>query len=221
MENTIKLAIVDDDNLFRSVLAALIKPHKGIEIIMSLINGQELINALPNQTPDIVILDLEMPVMDGIKTTDFLCEKYPDIKILILTGHTNEELFNYLIRKGVNGFLPKKNNFAIIIEAIYSIEKNGYYFANLDLKKITAAKKIKKTKPISLNEVIFSTREIEVLQLICQQHTNKEISEKLFISARTVDGHRNKLLQKANVRNSVGLVVFAVKNNLINKDFLL
>lgn len=219
MRNSIKLAIVDDDNIYRSVLIAYLKTFKDIEIIIEASNGQELIDAMQkNKEPDIILLDLEMPIMCGIKTTEYLFKEYPNAKILILSMHNNDELFNYLIGKGVNSFIQKDIGFSLIIEAIYAVQKTKYYFANVDLKKIIAARKTNNIKSISIDKVVFSKREIEVAELICQQYTNKEISEKLFISPRTVDGHRNNLLQKANAHNTVGLVIFALKKGLVSAN---
>lgn len=217
MKKSIKIAIIDDDDLFRSVLAALIKPYKDIEVILSGANGKDLMEFLKKGQPDLVVLDLDMPVMDGIKTTNYLCKEYPDIKILILTGHTNNEFYNYLIGKGANGFLPKTNNFSLIVDAIYSIAKNGYYLTKPSLEDSIVAKKTNVAFDI-LKPSVFSKREIQIMELICNQYTNKEISGKLFLSIRTVDGHRNKLLQKANVRNTVGLVLYAIRNNLIKDE---
>jgi DNA-binding NarL/FixJ family response regulator len=157
-----------------------------------------------------------MPVMDGRKTLEYLCATYPDIKVLILTMYNNDELFNYLIEKGANSFIPKEIGFALIVEVIYTVKKIGYHFANIDLKKIMAAKNPDKLNSASLDIILFTKRETEVIQLIYQGYTNKEISEKLSISQRTVDAHRNNMMQKANVRNTAGLIAFATKNNLIS-----
>jgi DNA-binding NarL/FixJ family response regulator len=217
LKSLIKLAIVDDDELYKQVLKSYIKQCDDINITIDAANGKELINLLPKKKPELILLDLEMPVMNGIETLEYLAKQYPDIKVLIFTIHNDDGLFNYLIEKGANSFLPKDIGIPKIIEAIYAVNKVGYYFANIDLKKIIVAK-----KNINLNllpsKISFSKRQIEIIQLICQQYTNKEISQKLFISQRTVDGHRTNLLQKAGVKNTVGLILFAIKNNLIDES---
>jgi two-component system response regulator DegU len=214
MKRLIKLAIVDDNVFFRKSLANLIGSCKDFEIIIEASDGKELIHALEKQKPDVVLLDLEMPGMNGIKTTHYLSKHHPDIKNLILTMHNDEKLSHHLIEKGANGFLLKDADLNKLIDAIYTVSKHEYYFAGWDLQRIIAAKKIKK-KRMLVKGTQFTGRELEVIDLICQQYTNKEISDRLFISMRTVDGHRDSILQKAQARNAVGLVMYAIRNGLI------
>ena len=215
MKNPIKLAIADDDAIYRAILLAYIKPFKDIEVILQAGNGRELIDLLQqNQEPDIVLLDLEMPIMDGRETLDYLSKEYPNLKVLILTVHNDDEMFCYLIEKGANSFIPKEIGLALIIEAVYAVKAIGYYFANVDLKKIMAAKKPAKPDSGSIDMIPFTKRETEIIRLICQGYSNKDISEKLFISQRTVDAHKNNMVQKANVGNMTGLMAFIIKNNL-------
>ncbi len=222
MKSAIKLAIADDDEIYRKVLIAHINMFKDMEVVLQVANGKELMDALPHSPkPDMILLDLEMPVMGGKETLELLCKAYPTIKVLMLTMHNDDELFNYLIEKGANSFIPKQIGFALIIEAIYTVKKAGYYFANVDLKTIIAAKKTYKQNIDAKDAIVFTNREKEIIQLIYQGYTNKEISDKLFISQRTVDAHRNNILQKAQVRNASSLMAFAIKNNLINNELLL
>ena len=222
MKSPIKLAIVDDDEIYRKVLLAHIDMFKDIEVVLQAANGKELLDALPHSPkPDMILLDLEMPVMGGKETLEHLCKAYPTIKALMLTMHSDDELFNYLIEKGANSFIPKEIGFTLIIEAIYTVKKAGYYFAHVDLKKIVAAKKTDKQNADIKNALVFTNREKEIIQLIYQGYTNKEISDKLFISQRTVDAHKYNMVQKAQVRNASNLMAFAIKNNLINNELLL
>ncbi len=219
MKKPITLAIVDDDAIYRKILIAHTKAFKDIEVILEVSNGQELIDYLQqNREPDIVLLDLMMPIMDGRETLDYLYKEYPSLKVLMLTMYNDDELFSYLIEKGANSFIPKEIGFPPIIEAVYAVKKTGYYFANVDLKKIMAAKKPAKPNSGSIDAIAFTKREIEIIQLMCRGCTNKKISEKLFISQRTVDAHKNNMLQKANVPNMISLIVFAIKNNLVSDE---
>lgn len=219
MQHLIKLAVVDDSLFYRQALIKSLEKNKDLKIIIEALNGKDLINAIEHKKlePDIILLDLEMPVMDGVKTTEYLSRHHPDIKILILTQHNDEGISQELIKKGANGFLFKKNGLEKIVDAIYSVAKYQYYFAGWNLQKIVTAKNNVR-KRLYKNKVQFSKRELEIMELICQQYTNKEISDKLYISTRTVDGHRDKLLQKTNSYNSVGLAMYAMQNGLITKQ---
>ena len=216
MKKLIKLAVVDDQHLFRKGLISLIKEFDELDIIIEASNGNELIEKLKTKRPTVVLLDLEMPGMDGIETTEFLKRKYPEIKVLILTMHNEEAIILHLIEKGAHGFLLKDHPIETLVDAIYAVIENGYYF-NDHISKIMVKGLLRtqKIKP-SFNEVRLSEREIEVIKLICKEYTNKQIGEKLFISVRTVDGHREKILQKTKAKNTVGIVMYAVKNNLLD-----
>jgi DNA-binding NarL/FixJ family response regulator len=216
MKKLIKLAVVDDQHLFRKGLISLIKEFDELDIIIEASNGNELIEKLKTKRPTVVLLDLEMPGMDGIETTEFLKRKYPEIKVLILTMHNEEEIILHLIEKGAHGFLLKDHPIETLVDAIYAVIENGYYFNDhISKVMVKGLLRTQKIKP-SFNEVRLSEREIEVIKLICKEYTNKEIGEKLFISVRTVDGHREKILQKTKAKNTVGIVMYAIKNNLLD-----
>jgi DNA-binding NarL/FixJ family response regulator len=220
MNELIKLAIVDDDAVFREILSVVFKRIENIEVVLALSNGKELADALASekQKPDVVLLDLEMPVMDGIETTEYLAVHYPDIKILILTVHNNDKkISNYLIRKGANGFLMKNGSVDSIVKAINIVHEYEYYFVGIDLKKVVDLKKIK-NKVNSIPPVKFSKRELEVIKLLFQGYTNKEISTKLHISTRTVEVHRVKVLKKTNSRNIAHFATYAMQNEVIDFD---
>jgi DNA-binding NarL/FixJ family response regulator len=216
MKKSIKLAVVDDQHLFRKGLISLIKEFEEIDIVIEASNGSELVEKLKTKKPAVVLLDLEMPVMDGIETTEFLQRKYPEIKILILTMHNEEEIILHLLEKGAHGFLLKDQPIETLVDAIYAVIENGYYF-NDHISKVMVKGLVRtqKIKP-NFHEVRLSEREIEVVKLICKEYTNKEIADKLFISVRTVDGHREKILQKTKAKNTVGIVMYAIKNNLLD-----
>jgi len=211
----IKLAVVDDQLLFRRGLISLIKEFEEFDIVIEAQNGKELVDALKKRKPHIVLLDLQMPVMDGIETTAYLNEKYPDIKVLILTMHDDDEFILHLIEKGANGFLLKNNSIEVVVDAIYSIMESGYYFNDrISKTMIKGLVRSKKIKPV-FQTTNLSDREIEIITLICKELTNKEISERLCLSIRTVENHRDKILEKIGARNTVGIVMFALKNNLL------
>lgn len=212
MEN-IKIAIADDQQLFLKGLEALISAVPEFDLIFDAVNGSDFLKKLEtgNIKPDIALIDFEMPEINGMQLLEILKEKYPEIKTLILSGHVNERLISRLIQKGACGYLVKNCDKEELVTAIRSTIQNGFYINQFTLKAMqTSNGRIIATENINLTQ-----REKEVLKLICEEYSNVEIAEKLFISPRTVDGHRNNLLLKTGVKNTAGLVLFAVKNNLV------
>ncbi|MCW3071102.1 MAG: response regulator transcription factor [Bacteroidetes bacterium] len=215
MKKSVKLAVVDDQPLFRKGLISLLKEFPDIKVIFEAGNGKELLEQLEKAKPDVILLDLDMPGMDGIKTTELLKMQFPEVKIMVLTMHSADMMVLHLIEKGAHGFLLKDTTIEIIREAIYSVRDNGYYF-NDRVSKIMVSGLVKsnKIKP-SFKTVNLSEREIQVIRLLSQEYKNSEIAEKLFINIRTVDRHRENILKKINARNAVGIIMYAVKNNLL------
>lgn len=214
----IKLIIADDQILFLKGLRLLIKTFDTIEIIAEAKNGEELLIAIERYTPDIVLIDLKMPVMDGIEATKKIKENYPDLKIILLSMHNDESIINHIMKLGANSYLLKNEEPHILKEAIESVVKKGFYFNDYISKALLNGAQghesiLKKSK--HLQELQLTRRETEILKLICQEYTSGEIAQQLFISVRTVEGHRKSLLAKTGVRNIAGLVLFAMKNNFI------
>ncbi|HWY38712.1 MAG TPA: response regulator transcription factor [Bacteroidia bacterium] len=210
-----KIAVVDDQKLFRQGIISLLEEFEELKVVIEAENGKELANAMKKNLPDVILLDLEMPVMDGIETTSYVRKKYPDVKIVILTMHDDDAFISHLIEKGANGFLVKDSNIEMVVDAIYSVVHTGFHFSDRVSKAMVKGLiKSQKIKP-SFNMANLTKKEIEVLLLICKEHTNKEISEMLGVSTRTIDGHRDNILQKTKARNTAGIVMFAVKNGLL------
>ncbi len=216
MEKPIRLAIADDQQLFRKGLIALLGDYPEIVVCIEASHGQELLDQLEKTPVDVVLLDIQMPQMNGIETTLQLHKKNPDTKILILTSHNEEELIKHLIVRGAHGFLLKNNTLETIVEAISGVTENGYYFNERVSKEMVSDLLSKYSiKPVFF-QASLSAREIEVIRLISQEFTNKEISDKLCISVRTVETHRDHILQKTNAKNSVGIIMYAYRNNIIS-----
>jgi DNA-binding NarL/FixJ family response regulator len=216
MNKPISLAIADDQQLFRKGLIALLADYPGISVTIEASNGQDLLSQLEDQSADVVLLDLQMPHMNGIETTQKLHKKNPDTKILILTSHNEEELIKHLILSGAHGFLLKDNTLETIVEAISGVTENGYYFNERVSKEMVSDLMSKYSIRPVFNQVSLSARETEIVRLMSQEYTNKEISEKLSISVRTVETHRDHILQKTNAKNSVGIIMYAYRNNIIS-----
>ncbi|ATL48590.1 DNA-binding response regulator [Chitinophaga caeni] len=219
MGTKIKVAIADDHKIFRKGVIDTLSPYTNIEVIFEAEDGADLLSRLTQDQPDVILMDLKMPNIDGIQATISAKEQFPEIKVIILTMYEDDNFILHLIENGANAYLLKNSEPEEIYDAICTTHEKGFYF-NENVNLALLKKVLHKTKPLLKtsfkNEIEFSEREKEVLQLICKEHTTQEISEKLFLSPRTVEGIRQKLLEKMNVKNSVGIVVYAFRNGLID-----
>lgn len=221
----IRVAITDDQVLFRRGMASIINTFENISIVLEADNGRILLDSLQNfePIPDVVLLDLSMPELNGIETTKLLHVHYPSIKIIILSVYGEDRFVTHLMELGVNAYLFKNVEPDEVERAIRTVIDKDFYFNEAFLNAMKNRLTNKRQK-ITLTDNIPSTltsREMEVLSLICKQRTAQEIADQLFISVRTVDGHRNNLLEKTGARNSAGLVLFAIKHRLIDPTELL
>jgi DNA-binding NarL/FixJ family response regulator len=217
--STIKLALVDDQKLFRQSLSTLIASNADFELIAESDNGSDFLNLLPAlpALPDIIILDMELPGISGMDLHAMLQKKYPQIKILVLSIHSNERLIARMIESGASGYLVKNCDKSELFAAINSVHYSGFYINQQAMRAIqkAAAHKNKPIQNLSGISVDISKREAEVLQMICRELSAGEIAEKLYISSRTVDGHKANLLLKTGCKNTAGLVVFGIKNGIV------
>ena len=180
-------------------------------------NGEELLKELETTQPDVVLMDLRMPGKDGIETTKEVSKKYPDVKVLILTMFEDERFVSHLMENGANGYLLKNADPAEIKKAIMEVMARGYYLNNF-VNRVLLKKSANKTKAIpSLNsEIVMSDKEKEVVRLLCMEYTAAEIAIKMEISPRTVESIKDRLMERFGLKNTAGLVFFAVKNNMID-----
>ncbi len=215
--NTISIAIADDETLFRRGMKLILDDYPRFQVNFQAANGVDLLDKLSTAEtlPDILLLDLKMPKMNGIETAKILQKKYPDVKIIVISTHFSRAFIINMIELSAVAYLPKNSQITDVVETIESVHKNGFYYNN-EVLTIIRENIISKKKPKAQFSLELTNREKEVLQLICEQHTAPEIAEKLFISARTVDGHRNNLLLKLNCRNVAGLVVLALQHELVD-----
>ena len=205
----VRLFLVDDHQLFRNGLKYILNERKDMEVTGEASNGREFLDLLDFVKPDVVLMDIGMPVMDGIEATRRALEKFPQLKILVLSMYDESEYYNSMIELGVKGFVLKDMDNEELYEAIRKVSTGGTHFSQELLLSI-----IKKKTPES--KIILTRREKEILDLICKGYSNLQISDKLIISQRTVERHRANLLTKTDSRNSISLVVYAIKNRLIN-----
>ncbi len=208
-KNTI--IVVDDHSIFREGIKSLIKLKDTAEVVAEASNGQEFLDLLPNYQPDLVIMDIDMPVMNGIEASKIALEKYPELNILALTMFGDETYYQQMIQTGVKGFVLKTSKFTELEKAIYEIANGGNYFSNDLLRKIIFKYQPNKDEV----KVVFSEREKEVLEFTCKGMTNEEIANQLNLSVGTVKGYRSKLLEKTTCKNTASLIIYAIKNNLV------
>lgn len=217
MNKKIDIIVTDDHRLFRKGMCALLSDFELVNQTGEAENGLELIKLIRSGelVPDIVLLDINMPVMDGIETTRYLKEHHPQIRIIIISMEEDVQLVSHLIDEGVDGYLLKNSDPDELEHAIRMVSKSEFYLSASLTGAIVRNSASNNNLDSSSLLADISEREIEILQLICQEYTASEIADKLLISVRTVEGHRRKLLEKSKARNMAGLVVFAIKNKLI------
>jgi DNA-binding NarL/FixJ family response regulator len=210
----IKIVIVDDHSLFRNGLKLLLTNAGNFTIIAEASNGKEFLELLPNINSDIILMDIDMPEMDGIEATTKALAINPNLKIIGLSMYGEEEYYYKMIEAGVSGFLLKNSDINEVKTAINSVYTGGKYFSQELLYNVV--RNIKTSQ--STQEIVenLSEREIEVLKQICVGLSNQEIAGNLHISKRTVDKHRANLLDKTNSKNTAHLVMYAIKNKLID-----
>ncbi|SFO66848.1 two component transcriptional regulator, LuxR family [Chitinophaga sp. YR627] len=218
MVNNIKVAIADDHKIFRSGVINTLTPYENITVVFEAEDGAHLLEIMEEQQPDVILMDLKMPNMDGIEATKKVREKYANVKVIVLTMYEDDNFIVHLIEMGANAYLLKNAEPNEIYEAICTTYEKGFYFnenVNLALLKKVMHKNKQHFKPTFRNEVQLTDRELEVLRLICNEYTTQEISKEIFLSPRTVEGLRQKLLEKTGAKNIVGLVMHAFRNGII------
>lgn len=213
----IKIVVADDHKLFRKGIIALLEDFDFIDEIDEASNGLELIDMLEKMEnrPDVILLDLRMPVMDGVEAQQRIRKLYPDIKVIILTMEDDEQYILHLINEGVNGYLLKNADPDEVEFAIQKVVEKGFYFSE-DISKLVMKGLVSKDKHDMSIVLDLNEREVEILKLICKEFTAAEIADKLNLSVRTIEGYRQKLLDKSGAKNMAGLVVFAIKHNLFH-----
>lgn len=210
----IDILIADDHKIIVDGLKSLLVREDDIRVVAEVNNGKKAVQAVQEQHIDVVVIDIAMPVLNGLEATKLIKEHNENIKIIVLTMYEDEQYFNKIIELGASGYILKNTGHDELVKAIHTVYAGNNYFSNE-----VAAKQIMKkydTKINALDEAQLTKREIEVLKLISEEYKNHEIAEKLFVSTRTVDTHRRNLLQKLNVKNTAGLVKYAIAKGIVN-----
>lgn len=219
MNPPIKIALIDDEQLILEGVKMLLSTEQNISVGLTSNSGPDFIERLTGleagEFPDIALVDVQMQPMNGFELVAILKEKYPDLKIIILSSHYKTSILGYMVKLGVSAFLPKNSDRKTFIEAITMVYRNGVFFTPGDHQMLLSYMN-STTKKKSLFEMDdeLSEREKDVVKLICQEFTNHEIADKLFISPRTVESHRQRIVDKIGAKNTVGIVIYAIINNI-------
>lgn len=215
MTKLINIAIAEDYSLFRQGISALLNEQPGIQVIMEAENGKDLLDKLRLQQPDIILMDIRMPIIDGHQALDIIRSKFRDIKVIILSMHYSETYISEFIAAGAAAFLPKNCEIEKIVETIQTVHKHGYAYDHRVSKSI--AGELIKTKKTDSQATHFhlTDREIDIIRLLCDDKTLSEIATGLHISVRTVEWHKKNIFEKIGAKSLAGLTVYAIRQGIV------
>src|SRR5215203_2024278 len=216
-ETPIKVAIADDHALFRAGVKTALSSKKDIELIAEADNGMQLLHLLRHIEPDVILLDIQMPIMDGIQTLPEIRKLRPDAKVIILSMHNDHSMISKLMEIGANSYLTKNSDSETIYQAIKTCYEQEFFFNELTNKALLTGLRTKRTDGLHHQEADLSEKEVRVLKLMCEEKTTKEIADIVEISPRTVEAIRDKLKTKTGAKSMAGLVMYAVKNGIIEQ----
>lgn len=212
MKEKLQIIIADDHEFFRTGLKMVINKLKYAKVVDEASNGKELLEILDEKEADIVLMDIQMPLMNGIEATELALQSHPNLKIIALTMFNDEDYIQSMMDAGAKGFLLKNITRDILDAALQAVASGSTYYSP-ELWDFFSKKMTEKRSEVS--DISFTKREMEILRLICEGLSNKEIADRLFISERTVVGHKSNLMAKTNVKSTIGLLSYALKNKLV------
>jgi DNA-binding NarL/FixJ family response regulator len=216
MKENISLLIVDDHQIFRDGLKLLLSHFSFVGEVYEASNGREFLDMLKSITPGIVLMDINMPVMGGIEATREALEKYPNLKIIVLTTFHDEDFVEQMMLFGVEGYMLKRSTPEEFETALLKVNAGGNYFSDEIVK--TVAKNIRRIRTEAERKSqlpTFTSREREILELICQGYNNDQIAELIHLSPKTVEKHKSNLFQKTDTNNTVNLIIYAFRNEIV------
>lgn len=220
-DGVINVMIVDDHVLYRAGVKTALSSKKDIKVIAEADNGAHLLNMLKGIQPDVILLDIQMPIMDGITTLPEVKKLYPGIKIIMLTLLDDQSVITKLMELGANSYLVKTSDAEVIYEAIKTCHQQEFYFNSLTNKALLNNLRQKNmSSPFKTNQddAVLTEKEITILRLMCEEKSTREIAEAVDLSPRTIEAIRDKLKTKTGTKSTAGLIMFAVKNNLLDQE---
>lgn len=220
---TINIAIADDELLFRSGISFILQREPDIKVIFEAGNGNELLEYLraTEELPDIIMMDLKMPELNGVEASKIINDEFADIKIIALTSYDSKLFIANMINVGAAAYLVKNTSPDVLLFTIREVANKGYYYNDEVLTIIKDNLNVLKESKFSFDSEPLTNREREIIRLICLQYSTKEIADMLFINYRTVEGHRNNLLLKTQSKNMAGLVLYSLRKDILNLDDLM
>jgi DNA-binding NarL/FixJ family response regulator len=214
--NMINVAIADDHVLYRAGVKTALSQKKDIKIIAEADNGMQLLNLMKHIQPDVILLDIQMPIMDGISTLPELKKNYPGVKVIMLTMHDDHSMITKLMELGANSYLTKNSDSEIIYDAIKTCYEQEYYFNALTNKALIDGLRHKRSDD-GPQDVKLNDKEVTILRLMCEEKSTKEIADIVDLSPRTVEAIRDKLKSKVGAKSTAGLIMYAVKHNIMEQ----
>ena len=211
----INIIMADDHEIFRDGFAVMFRRSTDIKLIAEARNGRQLVTLVEKHNPDIVLTDIKMPDMDGVEATRIITNKFPQVGIIALSIFDDDNLIIDMLDAGAKGYLLKNAHKKEIIEAIRTVNRNDPYYCNhtsAKLAALIATSRFNPNKPV--DKIAFNEKELEVMRFICKQFSTKEISEAMHLSGRTIEGYREKILEKTLARNTAGIVVYAIQHGI-------
>jgi len=218
--NTIRIIIADDHKMFREGLKEILGKEKHIVIVDEAGDGTETLKKMKQHKPDLVLMDIDMPEINGIETTRKILSEHPETRVLVLSMHSDSKYILSMLEAGAKGYILKTSGKEEMIAAINTIANGDSYFSNQVSSRIREQlqrNKKRQNMPTPYEHTPLTPREYEVLKMIAMEYSNPEIAEKLYISIRTVDTHRRNLLEKLGAKNTAGLVKYALKMGLLDE----
>ncbi len=215
---TIKVAIADDHALFRTGVKTSLSIRKDIQMVAEAENGMQLLNLLKHIKPDVILLDIHMPIMDGYTTLPEVKKLYPDIKVIMLSMNNDPSIITRMMEVGANSYLTKESDSEVIYQAIKTCHEDDFYFNDLTNKALLNGLRSKRNAEPEPAEVQLSDKEVTILRLMCEEKSTKEIAEVVDLSPRTVEAIRDKLKSKTGAKSMAGLVMYAVKAGIVEQD---
>jgi DNA-binding NarL/FixJ family response regulator len=218
IDSVVKVAIADDHHLFRTGVKTSLSAYKDIQVVAEAENGMQLLNLLRHIKPDVVLLDIQMPIMDGLATLPEVKKLYPDVKVIMLSMHNDHSMISKMMELGANSYLTKESDSETIYNAIITCFSDEFYFNDLTNKALLSRLRMKSTPtPAQEADANLNEKEKPVLKLMCEEKSTKEIADLVEISPRTVEAIRDKLKVKTGSKSMAGLVMYAVKAGIVEQ----
>jgi DNA-binding NarL/FixJ family response regulator len=215
--NSIRVAIADDHALFRAGVKTSLSSRKDIQMVAEAENGMQLLNLLKHIQPDVLLLDIQMPIMDGLATLPEVKRLYPDIKVIMLSMHNDHSVITRMMEIGANSYLTKDSDSEMIYQAIKTCYEQEFYFNDLTNKALLNGLRMKRPVEQEVPDVSLNEKEVTILKLMCEEKSTREIAAAVDLSPRTVEAIRDKLKTKTGAKSLAGLIMYAVKAGIVEQ----